>query len=45
MMDEALAYLTKMKKDKIKPNLRTFNTILRGCLRNGLSEMAKDIFN
>eukprot|EP01119_Soliformovum_irregulare_P011046 TRINITY_DN273_c0_g1_i2.p1 TRINITY_DN273_c0_g1~~TRINITY_DN273_c0_g1_i2.p1 ORF type:complete len:589 (-),score=161.84 TRINITY_DN273_c0_g1_i2:293-1906(-) len=43
-LDEAVAMLAEMKEKDIHPNLRTFNTLLRGCVRNGNIAIADQIF-
>jgi pentatricopeptide repeat protein len=40
-IDEGISKLEDIKKYKIKANIRTYNTILRGCLRCGDLENAK----
>lgn len=43
-MTEATAVYKDMKQYKVRPNIRTFNTILRGCLRSGDMTTAKFMF-
>lgn len=43
-MKDASKLLLEMNKKKIYPNIRTFNTILRGCLRNGDVETAENMY-
>eukprot|EP01132_Coremiostelium_polycephalum_P004914 gene4914-6125_t len=45
-MEEAKDMLFKMKESvKVQPNIRTYNSILRGCVRNGDINIAKTLFN
>jgi len=43
-MEEAAQLLDEMTKSSSVPNLRTFNTLLRGCLRWGEVEMAESVY-
>ena len=45
MISQAMEQFKNMKSLNVKPNIRTYNTILRGCLRCGNLEEAREIFN
>jgi pentatricopeptide repeat protein len=44
MIKRAVEEFNNMKQLSIQPNIRTYNTLLRGCLRCGHLEEAKEIF-
>jgi pentatricopeptide repeat protein len=44
MIKRAVEEFNNMKKLNIRPNIRTYNTLLRGCLRCGHLEEAREIF-
>eukprot|EP00808_Paulinella_micropora_P014382 g59960.t1 len=41
---EAFALLDKMEKRRLRPNLRTYNTLLRGCVMSGDLNRARQAF-
>lgn len=45
LFDEMIAIATRRNKPQIRPNIRTVNTILRGCLAHGLLTHADYVFH